>query len=96
MVRPAYTPWMDLSLDHASEQRIQREIERGHYREPAEVVAHALALLADQEDWLLRDKTVINQRLDESYAQIQLGEGIPGDEVRAILGRDRAARTRIG
>jgi Arc/MetJ-type ribon-helix-helix transcriptional regulator len=87
---------MNLSLDHASEQRIQREIERGHYREPAEVVAHALALLEDQEDWLLRDKSAINQRLDESCAQIERGEGIPGDEVRAILAGDRAARTRIG
>jgi Arc/MetJ-type ribon-helix-helix transcriptional regulator len=40
---------MTVTLDPTSEQRIQREIERGHYREPAEVVAHALALLDDPE-----------------------------------------------
>jgi len=32
-----YTFSMTLTLDPATEQRIQREIERGHYREPAEV-----------------------------------------------------------
>jgi len=36
---------MTLTLDPMTEQRIQREIELGHYREPAEVVAHAVALL---------------------------------------------------
>ena len=36
---------MTLTLDSTTEQRIQREIELGHYREPAEVVAHAVALL---------------------------------------------------
>jgi Arc/MetJ-type ribon-helix-helix transcriptional regulator len=83
---------MTLTLDPTSEQRIQREIDRGHHREPAEVVAHALALLEDQEDWLLQNKRAINEHLDESYAEIQRGEGIPGEQVRAILAQDRADR----
>jgi hypothetical protein len=40
---------MTLTLDATTEKRIQREIELGHYAEPAEVVAHALALLAGEE-----------------------------------------------
>jgi hypothetical protein len=48
--------------------------------------------MEDQEDWLLRDKDAINQRLDESHAQIERGEGISESEVRAILAADRARR----
>jgi Arc/MetJ-type ribon-helix-helix transcriptional regulator len=49
-MRPkGYTSPMTVTLDSTSEQRIQREIERGHYREAAEVVAHALALLDNQQ-----------------------------------------------
>jgi Arc/MetJ-type ribon-helix-helix transcriptional regulator len=40
---------MNLILDSTSEQRIQREIDRGHYHEPSQVVAHALALLEERE-----------------------------------------------
>jgi Arc/MetJ-type ribon-helix-helix transcriptional regulator len=83
---------MTLTVDPTSEKRIQREIKRGHYREPAEVVARALALLEEQEEWLQRNKDVINERLDESYAQFERGEGIPEDKVRAILAQDRADR----
>ena len=43
---------MNLALDPATEERIQRELERGHYSEPAEVIAHALNLLQAEEEWL--------------------------------------------
>ena len=41
---------MAITLDPATEQRIQRELDRGHYASPAEVIAQALDLLeAEQE-----------------------------------------------
>ncbi len=40
---------MTLTLDAATEKRIQREIDLGHYANPAEVVAHAVDLLTEQE-----------------------------------------------
>jgi len=40
---------MTLTLDAATEKRIQREIDLGHYADAAEVVAHALTLLTTQE-----------------------------------------------
>jgi Arc/MetJ-type ribon-helix-helix transcriptional regulator len=46
---------MTLTLDAATEQRIQRVIERGHYKTPAEVIARALDLLDAKEEWLLRN-----------------------------------------
>ena len=80
---------MGLVLDPATEQRltqrIQREIELGHCQDAAEVITRALNLLEAQEEWLLTNKDAINQRLDESMAEIERGEGIPGDQLREVL-----------
>jgi|GEM_PF-1265220 Arc/MetJ-type ribon-helix-helix transcriptional regulator len=83
---------MSLALDPATEQRIQREIARGAYREPAELINRALDLLESQENWLLRNKDAIHERLAESMAQAERGELHPPDEVRALLHQDRQSR----
>lgn len=80
---------MNLNLDPATQQRIQREIELGHYAEPAEVVAGAVALLEAEENWLLENKSVINERLKASMAQIERGQGIPADELVDYLAAKR-------
>jgi hypothetical protein len=46
-------------LDSTTKRRIQRQIDLGHYREPAEVVAHALALLDHQAEWAQRGKELL-------------------------------------
>ena len=86
---------MDLHLDAQSEQRIQREIDLGHYREPSEVIAHALTLLEAQEDWLQRNKEAINERLEESFAQAERGELHTPEEARALLTQDREERAKL-
>lgn len=83
---------MSLALDPATEQRIQRELDRGPYREPAELINHALDLLRAEEDWLLRNKDAINERLEESLAQVERGEVYTPEEVRGLLDQDRKAR----
>jgi Arc/MetJ-type ribon-helix-helix transcriptional regulator len=90
--RPRYTQPMSLALDPATEQRIQREIARGAYREPAELINRALDLLESQENWLLCNKDAIHQRLAESMAQAERGELHTPDEVRALLAQDRQGR----
>ena len=86
---------MNLALDPNTEQRIQRELDRGHYQDPAEVVARAMGLLEAQEDWLLRNKDAINARIQTSMDQIARGEGIPGDKILDVLAeRRRAANSR--
>jgi Arc/MetJ-type ribon-helix-helix transcriptional regulator len=84
---------MSLALDPATEQRIQREMARGVYREPDEVVNRALDLLESQEAWLLRNRDAINERLEESMAQAERGEVYTAEEARALLERDRRSRT---
>jgi Arc/MetJ-type ribon-helix-helix transcriptional regulator len=83
---------MNLALDPATKRRIQREIELGHYSEPAEVIAHAVALLEAEENWLLQNKAAINQRLEESMGQAARGETHTPEEARRILADRRANR----
>jgi Arc/MetJ-type ribon-helix-helix transcriptional regulator len=83
---------MSVPLAPTTEQRIEREMARGIYREPDEVVNRALDLLESQEDWLLRDKDSIRETLEESWAEYQRGEFHTPEEVRAVLAQDREAR----
>ncbi len=84
---------MNLTLDAQTEQRIQRVLAHGPYREPSELINHALDLLADEEDWLVNNKAALHQHLEESMAQIRRGEGIPGDQLLDYLARRRSVRT---
>jgi Arc/MetJ-type ribon-helix-helix transcriptional regulator len=83
---------MNLALDAATEQRIQLELDRGHYSEPSDVIAHALNLLHAEQEWLETNKVALNARLEESVAQIERGEGIPGDRILEVLAERRNSR----
>lgn len=83
---------MTLALDPAAEQLIQRELARGHYREPADVIAHALNLLEAEREWLEVSKPALNARLAESIAQIDRGEGIAGEHILEVLAARRQTR----
>ena len=85
---------MSLALDPATEQRIQRQLERGAYSAPTEVVNRALDLLEAQEvatDWLLRNRSAIQADLDESFAEEARGESYSPEEARAMLTQRRVA-----
>jgi len=83
---------MAIGLDPGSEERIQRELARGHYGSPAEVISQALDLLQAEEEWLERSKSALNVRLQESMAQIDRGEGIPGDRLLEVLAQRRVVQ----
>jgi hypothetical protein len=86
---------MVITPDAATEQRIQRQLDRGTFREPADLLAHALDLVEAQnvmDDWLLRNKEAIQADLDESFAEEARGESYSPDEARAMLAERRAAR----
>jgi Arc/MetJ-type ribon-helix-helix transcriptional regulator len=85
---------MAITLDPATEQRIQCELNRGHYGSPAEVIAQALDLLEAEQEWLQLSKSTLNRRLEESMAQIDLGEGIPGDQLLQVLAERRQTQKR--
>ena len=80
---------MAITLDPATEQRIQRELDRGHYGSPAEVIGQALDLLEAEQEWLEISKSALNTRLEQSMAQIDRGEGIPGEQLLKVLAERR-------
>jgi len=83
---------MTLILDHATEEILQQELATGQYREPIELIAHALYLVkAERQDSETRRATLI-ARLEESFAQSERGEGYTPEEARAELAARRAAR----
>jgi len=86
---------MAITLDPATEQRVQQQLATGRFREPAELLAHALDLVeaeATAEDWLLRNMDAINADLDESFAQAARGEGYSLEEAKALLAERRPVR----
>jgi Arc/MetJ-type ribon-helix-helix transcriptional regulator len=83
---------MAITLDLKTEQRIQRQLDRGAFREPSELLQHALDLVEAEEDWLLRNRDAIDAGLDESFAQAARGEGYTLDEAKALLEERRASR----
>jgi predicted transcriptional regulator len=87
---------MTLTLDPALEKRIQQELARTGYDDPAKLIAHALDLLEaeptaaeplteEMEDWGLRNKDAINRALDVSFAQASRGEFYTPEQVQARL-----------
>jgi Arc/MetJ-type ribon-helix-helix transcriptional regulator len=87
---------MAITLDATTEQRIQRQLDRGAFREPAELLAHALDLVeaeAMEQDWLLRSRKAINADLDRTFAQADRGEGYSPEESRTLLAQHRSSRT---
>ena len=83
---------MAITLNEAMEQRIQRQLERGAFKEPREVLEHALDLLEAEEDWLLQNRETIEADLEESFAQAARDEGFTLDQAKAILAERRASR----
>jgi Arc/MetJ-type ribon-helix-helix transcriptional regulator len=83
---------MAITLDLKTEQRIQRQLDRGAFREPSELLQHALDLVGAAEAWLLRNRDAIDAGLDESFAQAARGEGYTLDEANALLEERRASR----
>ena len=87
---------MAITLDAATEQRIQQPLDRGTYPGPAELLAHALDLIEAEvpyEDWLLRNREAIREALERTSAQAARGESYSPEECRAMLAEHRATRT---
>jgi predicted transcriptional regulator len=78
---------MAITLDDDLEQRIQRQLDRGAFREPAELLAHALDLVEAEID---ARRTAWVARLEESCAQADRGEGYTEEELRARMAERRA------
>jgi Arc/MetJ-type ribon-helix-helix transcriptional regulator len=80
---------MAITLDADLEQRIQRQLDRGAFREPAELLAHALDLVEAEAEFDAR-RTAWVARLEQSCSQADRGEGYTEEELRARMAERRA------
>jgi Arc/MetJ-type ribon-helix-helix transcriptional regulator len=80
---------MVITLDATTEQRIQRQIDRGAFREPVELLAHALDLVEAEAEFDARHRALL-ARLAESCAQADRGEGYTEEELRVRMAERRA------
>jgi Arc/MetJ-type ribon-helix-helix transcriptional regulator len=83
---------MTLTLDFATEQRLQRLVARGAYADPADLIAHLVDLADSDPDDLLTRQTELAAKLQRGYDQATRGELHSPEEARTILAERRAAR----
>jgi antitoxin ParD1/3/4 len=73
------------------EALIQQRLHSGAFESVEDVLFDALEIQGEREAWLQENKEVINAKIERGLAQLDRGEGIPGDELRGRLEADKAA-----
>ena len=82
---------MTITLRPEQEKAIAQALQSGAYQNPDEVIERALEVLRSEDEWLKENKDAINEKIDRAIAQLDRGEGIPGDELRHRLEKRKAA-----
>ena len=73
------------------EALIQQRLHSGAFESVEDVLFDALEIQRERESWLLENKEAINSKIERGLAQLDRGEGIPGDDLRKRLEADKAA-----
>ena len=76
---------MTIQLRPELEQLIQKDIERGGYQSIEQFIERAIQLLHDEEHLLQENRDAIHNAIGEGLAQLDRGEGVPGEVSRARL-----------
>jgi len=80
---------IDLRPEH--EKAIAEAIQSGAYQSPEEVIEQALGVLRSEDQWLAQNVEAVNERIERGIAQLDRGEGMSGEDLRARLGKRKAA-----
>ena len=80
---------MNVSLTPELEDLIAQKVQSGRYTSASEVIREALRVLEEQDQLRQQRLDAIRREIDEGLAQLDRGEGIPGDQVRARLRRNK-------
>ncbi len=73
---------MNVSLTDELERRIDERVQTGLYTSASELVREALRLFFQFEEARKQEVVALNQRIVDGLAQLDRGEGIPGDVAR--------------
>jgi antitoxin ParD1/3/4 len=82
-----------MSIDIAPEHQklIDAAIRSGAYSNADQVIGRALEVLSAEDEWLQAHSRTIDEKIGRGLAQLDRGEGIPGDQARAVLQERKAA-----
>jgi antitoxin ParD1/3/4 len=73
------------------EKLIQQRLRSGAFESIEDVLFDALEMQGEREVWLQENKEAINAKIERGLAQLDRGEGIPGDQLRSRLAADKTA-----
>lgn len=82
---------MDITLRPEHQKAIAKAIESGAYQSPDDVIARALDVLRDEEDWLEENRNEIADKIEKAFAQFERGEYFSPDQSRADMEKRKAA-----
>jgi antitoxin ParD1/3/4 len=72
------------------EALIQQRLHSGAFESVEDVLFDALEIQREREAWLQENKEAINTKIERGLAQLDRGEGIPGNDLRNRLEADKA------
>ena len=78
---------MVVELSPQQEALIRPRIESGAFSNAEEVIARALDYLNAEEDWLLANKTLIQEQIQEGWDEAERGELMDAEDVKAEMER---------
>ena len=82
---------MTIRLTPEDEKVVEERLKSGPFASVDEVIHDALASQSAEATRLLQNKEALNEKIARGLAQLDRGEGIPGDEARARLQERKAA-----
>jgi antitoxin ParD1/3/4 len=86
---------MVIDLKPEQQRVIDQAVESGAYRDPAEVVDQAFAIIREQldlGDWMLVQREAVASHIEKGFAQAERGELTDGDTAIEMLRQRRTAR----
>lgn len=82
---------MTITLRPEHEQMISEALSSGAYQNPDEVIGRALEMLASEDEWLRENREAVKAKIARGLAQLDRGDGIPGEVSRARLQEKKSA-----
>ncbi len=82
---------MNIEIRDASvEARIHRQMQATGTTSAQEALVRLLDTQEEQDRWLLENRTSINEKIRRGIGQLDLGEGIPEDQLDSYLAKLKA------
>ena len=76
---------MTVQLRPEDEQLVQKRLQSGAFSNIDEVIHHALQTQDAEESWLALEKDVIQEKIARGLAELERGEGMSEDELKARM-----------